>query len=88
MTFASKTVLITGATRGIGLNIAQTFAKHGANTILVGRHATRVSDVQDQFREKYKDQTHEGIVLDVANKQEIDRVFKVRKGAAFYEMCY
>jgi NAD(P)-dependent dehydrogenase (short-subunit alcohol dehydrogenase family) len=78
MNFANKTVLVTGATRGIGLNIAQTFAKHGARTVLVGRDETRVNKVQDLFRETFQVQTHEGIVLDVSNKEQVDKVFKVK----------
>ncbi|GAW99734.1 3-oxoacyl-ACP reductase [Secundilactobacillus mixtipabuli] len=34
-----KTVLVTGSTQGIGLAIAQAFAKQGANIVINGRHA-------------------------------------------------
>jgi NAD(P)-dependent dehydrogenase (short-subunit alcohol dehydrogenase family) len=78
MSFTQKTVIITGATRGIGLGIAQIFASQGARTILIGRDPSRVQQVQDSFREKYSHQTHEGIVLDVSNKEAIDSVLKVR----------
>jgi short-subunit dehydrogenase len=37
MRFQSKNVLITGASRGIGLEIAKAFAKEGANVLLTAR---------------------------------------------------
>lgn len=77
MSFAQKTAIITGATRGIGLNIAQAFAKQGARTILIGRDSDRVKHVEETFRSTYSDQEHQGIVLDVSNKDAIDQVFKV-----------
>lgn len=36
MNLSGKTVLITGSTSGIGLGIAQVFARTGANIILNG----------------------------------------------------
>ncbi|KAF1801992.1 3-oxoacyl-reductase [Mucor lusitanicus] len=76
MSFAHKTAIITGATRGIGLNIAQAFAKQGARTILIGRDSERVKHIEDTFRSTYSGQEHQGIVLDVSNKDAIDQVFK------------
>ncbi|RCH78250.1 hypothetical protein CU098_005604 [Rhizopus stolonifer] len=76
MSFAHKTVLVTGATRGIGLHIAQTFATHGAKTILIGRDADRVEKIQQTFREQYGDEDHKGITLDISHKAQVDSVFK------------
>ncbi|WP_203648621.1 3-oxoacyl-[acyl-carrier-protein] reductase [Secundilactobacillus yichangensis] len=39
MDLTDKTVLVTGSTQGIGLAIAQAFAKQGANIVINGRHA-------------------------------------------------
>ena len=44
--FAGRTVLITGATSGIGEGTAKAFAAHGANVMLNGRDAERGAAVQ------------------------------------------
>lgn len=79
MSFAQKTAIVTGATRGIGLSIAEAFAKQGARTILIGRDPERVQSVQRQFRDQFNSQDHTGIVLDISKKEDIDSVMKVNK---------
>ncbi|CAM3075688.1 SDR family NAD(P)-dependent oxidoreductase [Streptobacillus ratti] len=44
-------ILITGASSGIGMEIAQNYAKKGKNLILVARRI----DILEKFKEKYRD---------------------------------
>lgn len=83
MSFAQKTAIITGGTRGIGKGIAEAFARQGARTILIGRDVNNVKSVQEEFRNKFGNQDHTGIVLDVSKKEDIDSVMKVSKCELF-----
>lgn len=49
-----KTVLITGATSGIGKACAIEFAKHGCNLILTGRRKERLEDLSRAILEDFK----------------------------------
>ena len=44
-----KTVLITGATAGIGMETAKLFAARGANLVLTGRREDRLNALKDQL---------------------------------------
>lgn len=50
--FSGKTVVITGACRGIGAGIAERFARDGANLVMVS-DAERIFATADQLRQKY-----------------------------------
>lgn len=47
-----KTVLITGATSGIGLACARKFAENGDRLILTGRNEHLLSDIRKELAEK------------------------------------
>lgn len=69
--FAGKHVLVSGATSGIGLAIAQAFHRLGAHTIATGSSATKLAALRD-------DASLAGLrfaALDVRNESEIDAFF-------------
>lgn len=50
--FSGKTVVITGACRGIGAGIAQRFAEQGANLVMTS-NADRVHATAERLRQQY-----------------------------------
>ena len=55
---AKKTVLITGATSGIGKATAEIFAKNGYRIILTGRRKNRLKTMKKHFGDVYEVEVH------------------------------
>lgn len=48
-----KTVVITGATSGIGKACAYIYAKNGANIVITGRRSERLAEIKSDIESKY-----------------------------------
>ena len=53
-----KTILITGATSGIGKASAEIFAKEGCRLILTGRRKERLEEVATRLSDEYQNDIH------------------------------
>lgn len=71
MKFNDKIVLITGASSGIGEEVAYLFASKGADLILIGRRIDRLNQVKVRIEEKYREQRCKVIRCDVSKKEEV-----------------
>ena len=67
--FEERTVVITGASRGIGKGIAKRFADEGANLVLAANEPS-VDAVAEEFRASGANAI--SYVCDVTNKSEVE----------------
>jgi short-subunit dehydrogenase len=66
MTKKSKTIIITGSTRGIGFGLADVFLKLGCNVAVSGRSREAVEKAVHQLSQKYGSDRLAGFPCDVA----------------------
>ena len=69
-----KTAIITGASRGIGKEVATLFAKNGADLILISRNEERLSILHKELTETY-DVDVKYYALDIADSDKLKNVF-------------
>jgi uncharacterized protein len=70
-----KNIIITGASGGIGAEIAKLCAERGANLILLARSIDKLQQLQKDFYQKYRINVHI-FQLDVSDTDKIQEVFK------------
>ena len=68
--FTNKTVLITGATRGIGKQIAEDLHKLGANLILTGTNVNEIKDLNNLA--KSLGQNKKYFAVDLIHSEQVD----------------
>ncbi|ORX63875.1 short-chain dehydrogenase/reductase SDR [Linderina pennispora] len=69
-----KTVMVTGASSGIGASCARLFAEVGSNLILTARRTDRLAALAAEIRSKYPQVQVYTAELDVRNRADVDRV--------------
>ena len=70
----NKTVLITGATSGIGLACARKFAQNGDRLILTGRNEQRLNEIRKELTEKGTEVLT--LAFDVRNREVAEKLMK------------
>lgn len=71
-TFQDKTVLITGGSRGLGLELARCFGEEGARVLICARTADDIRRAVDELRDEGIDAI--GFVCDVTSHRQIDEL--------------
>lgn len=72
-----RTAIVTGGSKGIGYGIAEKFAAHGANVVLVARRANECDAAAEEIAKAYPNITALSVPADVAKTEDIARIFKV-----------
>lgn len=71
----SKTILITGATDGLGKVLAKELAEQHANVIVHGRSPEKVEKLIGELKRIYANGTYSGIVCDFRNPEDVAQKF-------------
>ncbi len=68
-----KTIVVSGASKGIGYAIAERFLAEGFDAIICARNLAELSKVQNEFFKKYPNQKIEIFAADLSKKAEVDK---------------
>ena len=82
MNFKGKTVLITGASRGIGRECALEFARQGASNIIIGYNKSEAQALELEAILKEQGVNSLALQADIRSKTEVNLMFR-RAQAAF-----
>lgn len=76
LSLKSKVCLVTGASRGIGFEIAYQFAMQGAKVIICGRNNEKINEACTSLNNEFGENTSLSFQCDVSNESEVKVLFK------------
>jgi short-subunit dehydrogenase len=79
---SSAYTLITGASSGIGFELAKVFAKHNHNLILVARSTVKLNELKNEIQKTNKVEI-EVISLDLSKPDSAEELYKQTKNKSF-----
>ena len=82
--FQNKTVLVTGATRGIGKRIAEDLQKLGANLILSGTNPAEINALNDSLKER---NCRKYFYLDFMKDESVEEFITILKSYSRIDVC-
>ena len=75
MNFKDKVVVVTGGTRGIGLQVSEAFAEHCATVVVCATRQDKCDEVAAELSQKYN-VTVRGMQLNVASYEDVEAAIK------------
>ncbi len=75
----TKTVLITGGSRGIGYATAELFAEHGWNVVLCSRDEKQAKNAAEQIQMRSPSARILGLKADIGSAADVDALFTTTK---------
>ena len=75
-TLQTKNCLITGATGGLGIEIAKEFAKNGCNLFLTGQNKEKLIELKNEIELQQKNIRIEFETADLTNTEDIQKMIK------------
>ena len=72
----NKNIIVTGATQGIGKQIAFSIADLGSNVFLIGRNIKKLSELEKKLLNKYPHQIFKAYKLDISSEIQVNKIFK------------
>ena len=79
-----KITLITGATSGLGLELAKIYAKDNNNLLLVARNKTKLIEIQKNLQETYSNIVVDYFVADLEQKEHLKYVYHYTKEKQYF----
>ena len=79
-----KITLITGATSGLGLELAHIYAQNNNNVLLVARNENKLKSIQSELKEKYNNVVIDYFVADLEQKNELKRVYEYTSSKEYF----